>query len=271
MEKLFEIHAEDRYDLLVLDTPPSRNALDFLDAPRRLTQFIEGRALQVFMKPTGFGMQVFGRGTSMMFSVLRRITGVDLLEDLAEFFQAFSGMVGGFRERARTRQRAARRRRTSFLVVCGPQGEPISEAVYFHRKLDRGGAAVRRRDRQQGPLRGQARRRRRADSGKLSRAGSSQSWATRRWRTRVAANFDDFRQLSARDRRNVEHLADEMRTRAVIQVPYLDHDVHDLAGLMRDQPLPVRLGHRRAHPDRCLGLTGREPPGFAGGRLLFLG
>ena len=101
MEKLFEIHAEGRYDLLVLDTPPTRNALDFLDAPNRLMQFIEGRALQVFMKPTGFGMRVFGRGASMMFSVLRRITGVDLLEDLAEFFQAFSGMVGGFRERAR--------------------------------------------------------------------------------------------------------------------------------------------------------------------------
>ena len=64
MEKLFEIHAEGRYDLLVLDTPPSRNALDFLDAPRRLTQFIEGRALQVFMKPAGLGMKVFGRGTT---------------------------------------------------------------------------------------------------------------------------------------------------------------------------------------------------------------
>jgi anion-transporting ArsA/GET3 family ATPase len=101
MEKLFEIHAEDRYDLLVLDTPPSRNALDFLDAPRRLTQFIEGRALQVFIKPTGLGMKVFGRGASMAFGVLKRITGVDLLQDLAEFFQAMSGMVGGFQERAK--------------------------------------------------------------------------------------------------------------------------------------------------------------------------
>ena len=62
MEKLFELHAEDRYDLLVLDTPPTRNALDFLEAPRRLMQFIEGRALQVFMRPTGLGMRVFGRG-----------------------------------------------------------------------------------------------------------------------------------------------------------------------------------------------------------------
>ena len=135
MEKLFEIHAEDRYDLLVLDTPPSRNALDFLDAPKRLTQFIEGRALQVFTRPAGFGMKLFGRGTSMMFSILRRITGVNLLEDLAEFFQAFSGMVDGFRERARRVNELLADDQTSFLVVCAPQGEPISEAVYFHRKL----------------------------------------------------------------------------------------------------------------------------------------
>src|SRR5215210_7639967 len=135
MERLFELHQEDRYDLLVLDTPPSRNALDFLDAPRRLTQFIEGRSLQVFMRPTGIGMKLFGRGTSMMFSVLKRITGMDLLEELAEFFQAFSGMVGGFRERARRVNELLSDPSTSFLVVCGPQGEPISEAVYFHRKL----------------------------------------------------------------------------------------------------------------------------------------
>src|ERR687895_121743 len=135
MEKLFELHAEDRYDLLVLDTPPSRNALDFLEAPKRLTQFIEGRSLQLFMRPTGIGMKGFGRGTSLGLSVLKRITGVDLLQDISEFFQAFSGMVGGFRERARRVNELLADENTSFLVVCGPQGEPISEAVYFHRKL----------------------------------------------------------------------------------------------------------------------------------------
>ena len=98
-------------------------------------QFIEGRALQVFMRPTGFGMKVFGRGTSMMFSVLRRVTGVEVLEDLSEFFQAFSGMVGGFRERAKRVSELLADPETCFLVVCGPQGEPITEAVYFHRKL----------------------------------------------------------------------------------------------------------------------------------------
>ena len=80
MEKLFEIHQSGEFDFLVLDTPPSRNALDFLDAPKRLTQFIEGRGMQMFMKPTGLATKVVGRGSSMMFSVLKRITGLDLLE-----------------------------------------------------------------------------------------------------------------------------------------------------------------------------------------------
>src|SRR5436190_947187 len=135
MEKLFEIWAEDRYDLLVLDTPPSRNALDFLDAPRRLTQFIEGRALQVFMRPTGLATRVIGGGTSMMFGILRRITGVDLLDDLADFFQAFGGMVGGFRDRARKVNELLADERTGFVIVCAPQATSIAEAAHFHRQL----------------------------------------------------------------------------------------------------------------------------------------
>ena len=154
MEKLFEIHQEGRYDFLVLDTPPSRNALDFLDAPKRLTQFIEGRGMQMFMKPTGFATKVVGRGSSMAFSVLKRVTGLDLISDLSEFFQAFSGMVDGFRERAKRVSELLADPATTFVVVCGPQGEPIDEAVYFHRKLVEAKLPVGGRDRQQGPLRG---------------------------------------------------------------------------------------------------------------------
>jgi anion-transporting ArsA/GET3 family ATPase len=225
MEKLFEIWAEDRYDLLVLDTPPTRNALDFLDAPRRLTQFIEGRALQVFMRPTGLATKVFGRASSMGFSVLKRITGVDLLQDLAEFFQAFSGMVGGFRERAQRVNELLGDAQTTFLVVCGPRGEPISEAVYFHHKLVEaelpfGGVVVNRvhyanGGEDVGDL-----------DGELTDVLGEEDLAAR-----VAANFRDYRTLAERDRRNVRRLAREMRTRAVIEVPYLDRDVHDLAGL----------------------------------------
>jgi anion-transporting ArsA/GET3 family ATPase len=227
MEKLFEIWAEDRYDLLVLDTPPTRSALDFLDAPRRLTQFIEGRALQVFLRPTGFATKIFGRGASMGFAVLKRITGVDLLSDLSEFFQAFSGMVGGFQERARRVNELLADERTSFLVVCGPQGEPIDEAVYFHRKLVEaelpfGGVIVNRVHYEDGV----------PEEPATLADDLAEELGDAEFARRVAANFADYRALAARDRANVRHLANEMRTRLVIEVPYLDEDVHDLRGLM---------------------------------------
>jgi anion-transporting ArsA/GET3 family ATPase len=227
MEKLFEIWAEDRYDLLVLDTPPSRNALDFLDAPRRLTQFIEGRSLQVFLRPTGFATKVIGGGTSMVLSVLKRITGMDLIADLQEFFQAFSGMVGGFQERAKRVNELLADEQSTFLVVCGPQGEPISEAVYFHRKLVEaklpfGGVIVNKvHFDAEGP----------SDSGSLTDA-LADALGSEELAGRVAANYGDYRTLAERDRRNVGRLAKEMRTRAVIEVPHLDHDVHDVPGLM---------------------------------------
>jgi anion-transporting ArsA/GET3 family ATPase len=227
MEKLYEIHAEDRFDLLVLDTPPSRNALDFLEAPNRLLQFIEGRALQVFMRPTGLGMKFFGRGASMMFSVLRRITGVDLLEDLAEFFQAFGGMVGGFRERARKVNQLLADPRTSFLVVCGPQDEPISEAVYFHHKLLEAemhfGGVIVNKVHYEGEV---------AKPGPKLVGQLTDLLGDPDLAHRVSANLEDFRGLAKRDRRNIERLALELGAPAVIDVPYLDDDVHDLAGLL---------------------------------------
>lgn len=227
MEKLFELHSEGRFDLLVLDTPPSRDALDFLDAPRRLTQFIEGRSLRIFIKPTGIGMRIAGRGASVMFGILKRLVGFDLLADLSEFFTAFSGMVEGFQERAKRVNELLAAPATSFLVVCGPQGEPISEAVYFHRKLVEaklpfGGVIVNKVHCSNNQLRGDGADMRRA----LAELLDDEDLAAR-----VAANVGDYQALAARDAANIDHLAAELRTQSVIRVPYLDEDVHDLAGL----------------------------------------
>ncbi len=227
MEKLFELHSEGSFDLLVLDTPPSRDALDFLDAPRRLTQFIEGRSMRIFMKPTGIGMRIAGRGASVMFGILKRLVGFDLLADLSEFFTAFSGMVEGFQERAKRVNELLADPATSFLVVCGPQGEPISEAVYFHRKLVEaklpfGGVIVNKVHCSNNQLRGNGADMRRA----LAELLDDEDLADR-----VAANVGDYQALAARDAANIDHLAAELRTQSVIRVPYLDEDVHDLAGL----------------------------------------
>ncbi len=227
MEKLFELHSEGRFDLLVLDTPPTRNALDFLDAPRRLTQFIEGRSLRVFMRPTGLAARVAGRGAAVALGVFRRIVGFDLLADLAEFFNAFSGMVDGFQARAKRVNGLLADRRTSFLVVCGPQGEPIDEAVYFHRKLVEaklpfGGVIVNKVHYPAERLRG---------NGADLRAALAAKLGDEELAERVGANFDDYHVLAERDARNIERLAAELRTAGVIRVPHLDEDVHDLAGL----------------------------------------
>ena len=226
MEKLFELHATGQFDVLVLDTPPSRNALDFLDAPKRLTQFIEGRGMQMFMKPTGFATKMVGRGSSMALGVLKKIVGIDLLSDLSEFFQAFSSMVGGFQERAKRVNELLADPRTTFLIVCGPQGEPIEEAVYFHRKLVEAKL----------PVGGVVVNKVHFDTGAGSVedcAAELQSVLDADLAERVAENYSDYAALAARDAGNVEKLAREMNEKRVIRVPYLDEDVHDLEGLLQ--------------------------------------
>jgi len=249
MEKLFELHTEGEFDLLVLDTPPTRNALDFLDAPKRLTQFIEGRSLKVFMKPTGLAAKVAGRGASVALGVFKRIVGFDLIADLAEFFNAFSGMVDGFQARAKRVNRLLSDRRTCFLVVCGPQGEPIDEAVYFHRKLVEaklpfGGVIVNKVHYPAEQLRG--------ESDDDLPAALAEKLGDADLAQRVAANFADYQALAERDARNIEHLATELRSSGVIRVPHLDEDVHDLAGL--------------AEIDRYLFATSDERIAMAAGR-----
>ena len=133
--KLYELDQEGGYDLLVLDTPPSRNALDFLDAPGRLTGFFQGRAIRIFLRPAGFGGKIIGRGTGVVFSLLKRVTGVDLLEDLSVFFRSLSGLIDGFTERAERVGALLEDPATTFLIVTSPQHDPVEEAIYFHRKL----------------------------------------------------------------------------------------------------------------------------------------
>jgi anion-transporting ArsA/GET3 family ATPase len=181
------------------------------------------------MKPTGLGMRVFGRGASMMFSILSRITGVDLIEDLAEFFQAFGGMVGGFRERARRVNELLADEHTAFFVVCAPQTEPIAEALHFHRKLldaelPFAGAIVNRVHRE-AELDASPEPLRKELAAAFGRKGDLAD--------RIVANFGEFRALSRADRANIDHLTAELRrSDAIIEVPYLEHDVHDVAGLL---------------------------------------
>ena len=227
MEKLFELHSEGRFDLLVLDTPPSRNALDFLDAPTRMTQFIEGRSLQLFIKPTGLAARVAGRGASVVLSILKRILGFDLLADLSEFFTAFSGMIDGFQERAHRVNTLLRARETAFVIVCGPQAEPLEEAVFFHSKLieakmNFAGAVVNRVRYRLGT---------RVPKLKALTADIEASGVEPDLADRAARNLIEYDLLARRDNDNIAGLSKRLAGDPVIRVPYLDTDVHDVAGL----------------------------------------
>jgi anion-transporting ArsA/GET3 family ATPase len=209
--KLYELDQEGGFDLLVLDTPPSRNALDFLDAPGRLTRFFQGRALRLFLRPG----RLLGRGTGLVFSVLQRVTGVDLLRDLSTFFRSISGMIDGFTERARRVGALLEDPATTFLIVTAPRHDPVEEAIFFHRKLRDAGM----------PFGGLVVNRLHvAPSGEVpAELGGALG-------SRVADALDDLAALAAREAANVELLRSELGSVAAV-VPELDDDVHDIEGL----------------------------------------
>jgi anion-transporting ArsA/GET3 family ATPase len=225
MEKLHELHQEGRYDLLVLDTPPSRHALDFLDAPRRLSRFIDSRSLQLFTAPGRFGLRVLGRGTGAVFSVMGRATGVDVLEDLSEFFRSFGGMVEGFRERAERVNALLADSRSTFVVVTSPTPEAVEEAIFFHhRLLDSGlpfGGAIVNRVHEVGD-----------GAGHGGPETEVRELVGDRLAGKVLRTLEDYRRLAERDRRGVEHLRESLGRKPLLCVPHFDDDVHDIAGLV---------------------------------------
>jgi anion-transporting ArsA/GET3 family ATPase len=226
--KLYELDQEGGFDLLVLDTPPSRNALDFFDAPDRLTNFFEGRALQVFLKPAGLGMRLVGRGTSMVFSVLRRATGVDMLTDLSVFFRALSGMIDGFRERAERVNELLADPATTFLIVTSAEREPVDEAIYFRRKLRAarmpfGGVVVNKVHHDLLAAE--------ADEDALAQALTNQL-GDEKLAASVQATAHDYHVLARRDAENIARLTAGIGDATVIRIPHLDDDVHDIEGLL---------------------------------------
>jgi anion-transporting ArsA/GET3 family ATPase len=133
--KLYELEQSGRFDVIVLDTPPSRNALDFLDAPDRLQSFLEGRALRTLLAPTGLAARIVGRGTGVLFGVLTKLTGVDLLSDLSVFFRSLNGLLDGFKERATAVKALLVDPATTFLIVTSPERDPVEEAIFFAGRL----------------------------------------------------------------------------------------------------------------------------------------
>ncbi|MCL2770666.1 MAG: AAA family ATPase [Solirubrobacterales bacterium] len=228
LARLYELEREGGFDVIVLDTPPSRNALDFLDAPGRLQRFLEGRALGMFLAPAGMTSRLLGRPAGLLFSFFSRATGVDMVAELSVFFRSLGGMLDGVHERAVGVGALLRDPASStFLIVSSPERAGVDEAIFLAQRLrdaamERGGLVVNRVH--LGGLHGHTVQ----EVHELLSPELGEALAAR-----VAGNLADFDVLARRDAEGVARLARAIEEPSPVLIPHLDAEVEDLPGLAR--------------------------------------
>src|SRR6478672_3730724 len=142
MEKLHELYEDGGFDLIVVDTPPSRHALDFLDAPARLLRLLDNRIFRLLMMPARTYMRVAGLALQTFLRTISRVVGREVVDDVIAFFQAFEGMEAGFRERAANVQALIDDPETAFVLVTSPRRDALDEATFFATRLQDSGLRV---------------------------------------------------------------------------------------------------------------------------------
>ncbi|MFC1850319.1 ArsA family ATPase [candidate division CSSED10-310 bacterium] len=142
IEKLFELVAGDQYNMIILDTPPSRHALEFLNSPTRLLAVLDDAVLRWLIKPATSGLSMISFGSKYIAKVLSLFTGTEMLLDLTEFLTLFSDQLAGFRERAFRVQQLLQDRQTGYMIVSSPERHAMEGALMFHRALKKAGFAL---------------------------------------------------------------------------------------------------------------------------------
>jgi len=254
MEKLGQLRRSDEWDLIVVDTPPSRSALDFLDAPERLGRFLDGRLIRLLTSPVKAG-RPFGRmlnaGFSMMTGAMTKVLGAQVLRDAQTFITAFDTMFGGFRERAEATYKLLQAPGTSFLVVATPEPAALREASYFVERLAEErmplAGLLLNRVHSAGSCRLSAARSQAAaetletisSNGPVAAASSgdypfSANTVSANTATAAALRLHASRMnLGEREQRVAGSFMSAHPAVPVVEVPALPEDVHDLAGLRR--------------------------------------
>jgi anion-transporting ArsA/GET3 family ATPase len=233
MEKLYELATERDYDLVVLDTPPTAHALDFLEAPDRILDFLGNEAARVLLTPAlragKLGVRLLQLGSSYVARTLARFTGAELLADIAEFMAQFQGMYEGFKSRAAAVRALLAQPDVGFVVVASPSPISVDEALFFQEHLH--DEAM--------PIAGMVANRVTLDlwpaGGPLPTtdqiaAALRQNQGDVALAPRLAATLTDHQRLALADRRQVSRLFSRA-TGAQVVIPRLESDVHDLAGL----------------------------------------
>jgi anion-transporting ArsA/GET3 family ATPase len=222
-EKLYELHSSGDYDLVVVDTPPSRNALDFLAASKRLTRFLDHRLYRMLMAPTRAYMKAVNLAAQAFVRTVGKVVGGEVLDDALAFFQAFEGMEAGFRDRALHVQQLLTSPETAYVLVASPRADTVEEAAFFAKKLAETqlpveALIVNRMHPRFGDGRAEADRARAA-----TLAGTAIG--------SLYGNLADFREMADQERTHLTGLGAQLAPAPVIEVPFLPEDVHDLGTL----------------------------------------
>ena len=141
-EKLYELNGDERFDLVIVDTPPTRQALDFLSAPARLRRFIDHPLYRIVIAPSSIGLRAVSAVSQPVLRTIARVVGAQALDDALAFFRAFQGLDAGFRQRAHDVDRVLREPSTKYVVVTSGQAEPVAEATYFINELELANVSV---------------------------------------------------------------------------------------------------------------------------------
>lgn len=235
MEKLHALRSDPDFDLIVLDTPPTSNALDFLDAPERLVAMIDSPAMRWFVQAfEGAGKLSFnlvGKGAAMLLKGLSRFTGGEFLANIAEFVTGLNELFGGFRERAERVSESLRGDDVAFVVVTSPAPMAVREAIFFSRRLEDAGLSPSgfvvngMRPLLHEPSASDESLR--EDLANALPEGIDPSSALER----LHRALDDERLLAVGDRIESDRLRAQVEGATVVEVPAFGHDVHDLGSL----------------------------------------
>jgi len=235
MEKLHELHEDGGFDLIVVDTPPSRHALDFLDAPARLLRLLNNPVFRVLMVPTRTYLKIAGAAVQAFIRTVSKVIGGEVVDDIVTFFRSFEGMEEGFRTRAARVVEILKQPETRFVLVTSPRRDAIEEARFFAEQIGDHDlsvdALVVNRVHPQFGTELSAGLRARVET--LLELGLGRE-TERQARNRLAAryqNLAEFNEIAERERAQIETVRVRTRSAAVAFVPYLPHDVHDFTAL----------------------------------------
>ena len=225
-EKLYELNGDTRFDLVVVDTPPSREALDFLDAPKKLTNFLDHRVYRWLVTPARGGLKVLNFAAQPILRTIGRVIGADVLADAVDFFRAFEGIEDGFRRRAYQVDALLRSGDTRYVVIASPRSDTVNEALYFTEQLSRAGVTTSGLviNRLQ-PVFGRGSSKSATANAKKAEKDGDARLAT------MHSNLAHLRAIAEAEETSIAPLLETLSHVPVARVPQRPVDVHDLAAI----------------------------------------